>query len=256
MALVVPGYTPTDATTFNANGWGADVWSTTNGVSINGELNGHIQNANFAAGEELGPRHVRPGEGFRGEYAGTMETVDVVDLLFGSEDLDPAAAVPVPGTAKRVYVPWNASAVLYTVSCYVTNFRMRKGPATGQDAVWSGPEMLIKVAIDGVQVDCSIRKLPYTCYPEVNPGYAQWLFYRENLLSHHFDMTFLCCASTRSSATTKGFHDVVIKANVPTNTGYETMYPLYDTDPAALCDHDVMHRIRFGIRSASVLCFP
>lgn len=256
MALVVPGYTPTDGVLFNANGWGADVWSTTNGVSINGELNGHIQNANFAAGEQLGPRHIRPGEGFRGEYNGTQETVDVVDLLFGSGDIDPNAAVPVPGLSKRMYVPWNASAVLYTVSCYLTNFRMREGPASGGDPVWGGPEMSIVVFIDGSPVQTSIRKLPYTCYPVQNPGDANYLFDMENLMSHHFDMTFLCCASTRPGATTKGFHDVAVKANIPTNTGYEVMYPLYDTDAAAKCDHDVMHRIRFGIRSASVLAFP
>lgn len=255
MALVVPGYAPTNGAAFNANGWGGDVWSTTNGVSINGELNGHIQDANFAPGEQLGPRHVRPGEGFRGEYNGTPETIDVVDLLFGSGSLDPDAAVPVPGLSKRLYVPWNASAVLYTVSCYVTNFRMREGPAP-QDESWSGPEMSIKVFIDGAAVQCSLRKLPFTCFPVANPGDANWLFNHENLLSHHFNMTFLACASTRSSATTRGFHDVVVKANVPTNTGYEVMYPLYDGDAAAKCNHDVMHRIRFGIRSASILCFP
>lgn len=250
MATIVPGYVPVDGTPFDVAGWNATAWSLTNGVSLYGELNGHVQDANFAAGEKVYPRHIRPFEGFRETFDGAQETVDYHQFLFG-ESASEADWIPVAGASTRLYLGYAPFATLFRASCFVTNFRMRKGPASGQSLVVDGPEEYISLFIDGVRIPCTLRRLPITHWPEVNPGDAKWLMGRENVLSHHFDFTVF------RGAIGAGWHDVDIRVIVLQNLGLENLYALYENTTAlptlVPSQHNVTHRIRGGIRSASII---
>lgn len=245
MALIVYGYTPVNGDPLSTTGWNSDIWSTTNGVSVYGELNGHVQDANFTAGVQLYPRHIRPYEGFRSEFSGAMETLDFHDLLFGAS-VQESDWIPVPGASHRTYIPFG-TVLISRVSAFATNFRMRLGPASGQEAVTAGPESYVAMFVDGALVTNSIRRLPMTYWPLSNPGDADYLVQTENMLSHHFDFFAL------TGTVTAGWHDVDLRVLIVQNTGTEQLFPLYDSDATAKCAHTVTHRIRIGIRSASIL---
>lgn len=249
MGDITPPYTPTDGTVFNPSGWNGDFYSLTDGASVYGEMNGRIQDANFAAGQQVGARHVRPFEGFRSEFSGALETLDFHEPLFGSY-YHAKEFLPIPGASKRVYLPWSASAVVFRASCFVTNFRMRKGPAAGQDIVTAGPNMYVALFMNGALAAHTARRLPMTYFPVVNPGDADNLFCAENYLSHHFDLMDVFDSS--------GFPpmndvDVDLRVLVLENEGTEELFPLYDSDAQAKTTHSVTHRIRGGIRSASII---
>lgn len=254
MALVVPGYVPADGSLFNPGGWNGDIRSTTDGVSVFGELNGHIQNANIAAAEKVHARHIRPFEGFRAEWGGQLDTTDWYEILWGTEADITNGWLTVPGAARRIYVPWSASAAVFQASAFGSNLRMRQvsAPPGGQDPVPpSGPEMYIALFIDDVIVQSTIRRFPYSYYPETNPGTPGYFNSREQVLTHHFDFTIV------SAAIGQGYHDVAIKVQVPQNTGQESIYALYGGgDADQLCNHSVTHRIRLGVRAASIIAFP
>lgn len=246
MALVVPGYTPADGAAFNTSGWNTDMWSTTDGVSVYGEMNGHLQSANFDAAEKVQPRHIRPGEGFRSEFSGAPETLDFHQTIFGLSATE-SDWVPIPGASHRAYLGWTPTCTMLRASCFVTNFRMRQGPAAGQDPVVTGPEEYITLFVDGVRVPNTLRRLPISHWPDINPGDAKGLLGRETILTHHFDFMIL------SGAMTVGYHDVDIRVQVPQNLGSEQLFPLYNQAALAITTHSVTHRIRGGIRSASII---
>lgn len=254
MAIVVPGYVPADGSLFDPAGWNGDIRSTTNGVSVYGELNGHIEDANFDAGELIYPRHIRPFEGFRAEWGGQTDTTDWYELLWGTEVEATEGWLTVPGASRRIYVPWTSSVVVYQASAFGSNLRMRQvtTPPGGQNPVApSGPNMYIALFVDDVLSTATLRRFPYSYYPQVNPGTPEYFNSREQVLTHHFD--FLALGANVAA----GYHDVAIKVQVPQNTGQEEIYALYGGgDADQLCTHSVTHRIRLGIRAASIIALP
>lgn len=254
MAIVVPGYVPADGALFDPTGWNGDIRSTTNGVSVFGELNGHIQNANIAAGELVHARHIRPLENFRAEWGGQTDTTDWYELLWGTDYDVTNGWLAVPGASRRIYCPWDATAAVLQVSAFGSNLRMREvsAPPAGPDPVPpSGPNMYIAMFIDDVRERSTTRRFPYSYYPSINPGTPEYFNTREPVMTHHFDLVKV------NLLMTKGYHDVALKIQIPQNTGKESMYALYAGGAAdQLCDHSVTHRIRLGIRAASIIAFP
>lgn len=253
MADVVPGYVPVDGALFNPSGWNTDLRSTTDGVSVYGELNGHIQDENFAAGTGIiNSRHIRPLEGFRSEWGGQVDTTDWYELLWGTA-YDPDAWLFVPGAARRVYVPWDASVVQYQCSAFGTNFRTREYNGVPPDGapVYTGPLMYVCMFVDGVRIAHTQRVLPYSAWPLANPGTPNYFKTIEQYLSHHFDLVHM------AGPVSKGWHDVSLAVQVLQNLGQETMYALYAGGAAdQLTPHSVTHRLRLGIRAASILALP
>jgi hypothetical protein len=239
----------------NPAGFNTNVYSLVNGQSIGGELNGHVQDANLAVGQTIESRHIRPYEGHRGEWAGSVTTLDFYEHLFGTV-AEEADWIMVPGASKRVYCPWPAHVGVYQVSAFISNFRMREvsapPPVTDpQVYVWdNAPHMYISMFIDGVRQGHTLRRLPTTYYPVAGFGDPNYLYGRENVLTHHFDLVAV------TGDMSPGWHDVSLAVLIPQNTGLELIYPLYDTDAAAKTDHDVTHRIRIGIKAASILALP
>lgn len=249
MADVVPAYVPANGALFDPAGWTTDMHSATAGVSLYGELNGHIEDANFAAGSAIiNARHVRPFESFRAEWGGAMDTQDWFEHLFGmTYNVNDWLAVP--GAARRIYVPWAPIATQYHVSAFGTNLRMREvssPPPVEGAAVYAGPQMMIAMFVDNVLVEHTKRLFPYSYYAAVNPGTPNYLTTRENVLTHHFDLVHV------SGATAVGWHDVGLRVQILQNTGVERIFPLYDGAATAV-DHSVTHRIRLGIRAASIM---
>lgn len=253
MALVVPGYVPADGTVFNPTGWNTDMHSTTNGVSVYGELNGHLQDANFTAGQQMKPRHIRPFEAFRAEWGGQTDTTDWYEMLFG-DSYDDRSWLTVPGASRRVWVPWASSCTVFQASAFGSALRMRQvsAPPGGQSPVDPvGPDIYIALFVDDVFQQATLRRLPYSYYPVVNPGTPNYFTAREMVLTHHWDFVVM------SGAIGKGYHDVAIKVQVLQNTGVESIYAAYGGgDADQLCDHSVTHRLRLGIRAASIIAFP
>lgn len=251
MAQITYGYTPTTGAVFSPSGFNADIYSNTSGVSVYGELNGHLQDDNFDATFLVEPQHVRPNEGFVARSDGQLDTVEYFDLLFGtSTNTSENEWIKVCGT--RLYVPWEAQAVLFTVSAFLTNQRSRETtdphPAV---AVWGGPEMYVRMNIDGTGVDHTRRSLPYTQYPINNPGDAEVMRSREDILSHHFDLTHLATGGSRIDP---GWHDVSLEIFIPRTQGVENLTPQYENAPK-LAEYLVRHKIKFGIRKASIIAF-
>ena len=251
MADVIPAYDPANTVAFSAGGWNGDFASVTNGTSLYTEVNGRLQDANFGAGEQVFSRHIRPYEGFRSEFSGATETVDFHEHLFGTE-YRVTDWLPVPGASKRLYVPWHATLIVFRASIFCTNFRIRKNTAPFST---TAPDMYIGIFCDGVLATGSIRQLPVTYYPTYDPptfvsNYGLHLWGHENVLSQHFDFIEI---KNAGADTLPGDHDVDIRVMVLQNTGVEKLYPLYNETVVSLTDHSVTHRIRGGIRSASLI---
>lgn len=256
MADVVPGYVPTNGTVFNPAGWNSNLHSTTDGVSVYGELNGHLQDANFAGGETIKPRHLRPFEGFRASWGGQTDTTDWFEHLYGTE-FNNADWLYVPGATRRMYVPYSGR-VLFQVSAFGSNMRLRQveTPPAPDDPTPTGPDMYVAMFVGGPDADPqpvghSLRPLPYTYYPLAATGDPGYFLSKELVLTQHWDLVHLV------EDATPGWYDVTMAVNIPQNIGKEVIYALYgggDTDQ--LTDHDVVHRIRLGIRAASIIAFP
>lgn len=251
MADITLGYIPTNGLVFNPTGWNTDMWSSTNGISIYGELNGHIQEANFAAGQQVDARHIRQFEGFRAEWSGDRQTQDWYQLVF-SPTYSEAAFVMLPGCAKRVYIPWGSGATnMFHVSAFASNYRMRQAttPEPQDIELVNGPEMYVAMFVDGAIVAHSRRSFPTTWYPSNLTGAANTVYTRESVMTQHYDLVDL------RNGLDEGWHDVAFGLLILPNTGVEKLYPLYDGGVSAV-NHSVMHRIRFGIRAASIVCLP
>lgn len=251
MADITLGYIPTNGLVFNPTGWNTDMWSSTNGISIYGELNGHIQEANFAGGQQVDARHIRQFEGFRAEWSGDRQTQDWYQLVF-SPTYSEAAFVMLPGCAKRVYIPWGSGATnMFHVSAFASNYRMRQATSPEPQAIElvNGPEMYVAMFVDGAMVAHSLRSFPTTWYPSNLTGAAKTVYTRESVMTQHYDLVDF------RNALDEGWHDVALGLLILPNTGVEKLYPLYDGGVSAV-NHSVMHRIRFGIRAASIVCLP
>lgn len=251
MAQITYGYTPTTGAAFSPSGFNSDIHSLTSGVSVYGELNGYLQDDNFDASFLVEPQHIRPNEGFVAKEDGQLDTVEYFDLLFGtSSNTADNEWIKVSGT--RVYIPWEAQAALYMITAFLTNQRQREttdpAPATSE---WGGPEMYIRMNIDGSGIDHTMRSLPYTQYPSNITGSAETIWSQEHVLSHHFDLTHL---ATGGSRVDPGWHDVSIEIFIPRTQGVENLTPQYENTPK-IAEYLVRHKIKFGIRKASIIAF-
>ena len=248
MADVTYGYTPTNGVAFNVGGWNSDIRSTTNGVSIYGELNGNIEDANFAAGVEFVAAQYKPNEVHLSVDGGELTVRDFHDDLFGSQTSNANWAI-VPGAAHRVYIPWNADAVMFNVSAFMTNWRQRETTdSTPASLVAGGPEMYVRMAVDDDPKAHTKRPFPYTAYPDTNPGTAVGYSYRVQSLTQHIDLCHL------ETSVTKGWHSVRLEVLIPRTHGLEHIVPIYKASPKH-ADHFVRHHIRFGIRRAGIIAF-
>lgn len=251
MADITLGYTPADAVAFDTAGWNTDMWSSFGGTSIYGELNGNIQDANLAAGEQVNARHIRQFEGFRAEWGGATDTQDWYQLVF-ADTYSTTAFIMLPGCARRMYIPWGAGTVnMFHVSAFASNFRIREASTpTPQDAEYiGGPTMYVAMFIDGEIATHTIRKLPTTWYPTNTTGAANSFYPRESVTTQHYDL--VDCRDGIAA----GWHDVAMGLIILPNTAVENIFPMYDTAVTAVA-HTSMHRIRFGIRAASIVSLP
>lgn len=253
MAQINYSYTPTAGVVFDRSGWNTDIWSTKDGESVYGELNGHLQDANMDAAFLVQPEHIRPGEGHVSCEGSGQETLTYLDTLFGTKGIsavDTGDWLVVAGAAQRLYVPWDANGVVFNVSAFLTNQRQREttdpNPAV---AVWGGPEMYVCLLIDGELKMHTLRPLPYTYYPNTNPGTADSYSVREMVLTHHFDLLHL---ATSGAEVASGYHDVALAILIPQTQDQEKLVPRYKQLPK-LALHAARHRIRFGIRSARII---
>ena len=240
-------YTPADGVLFSVSGWNGDVRSTSGGVSIYGELNGRLSNANLASGEELGAWAFKPGEPHMGAEAGELVVRDYHDDLFG-QDTSPGADswLVVAGTALRVYVPWQAAAVMFNVSAFMTHWRQREtDDSTPAVLVAGGPQIYVRMAVDGSPKSHTKRPLPYSAYPNTNPGAAGTMAYRVNVVPQHSDLVHM------ETSVAAGWHSVRLEVLIPRTTGKEDIKPLYDTTTDVT--HFVRHHVRVGCRRAMIV---
>jgi hypothetical protein len=251
MAQITYDYVPADGNLVDITGWNGDIWKLTAGKSIYGELNGHFQDANFVVGAQVQPQHIRPNEGHAAVQAGGTETLDFVDLLFGTTDSPTDADWLVVGTSgTRVYMPWDSTAATYSVAAFLTNQRQREiTDPTDPDHVVSGPEMYVRMRIDGTGIPHTLRKFPYTYTPASVPGEAKSMNSREAVLTHHFDLVHL---ATDGVHVTKGWHNVSLEVLIPRTQDQESLLPLYKTGTKYV-PFSLRHRIRFGVRRATII---
>lgn len=248
MADITYGYIPADGVAFSISGWNTDVRSTTGGVSLLGEMNGRLSDANLAAGVTLPAGRYKPGEVHVGAVGSERTTRDFYDSLFGADPTPGADAwLVVPGPAARFYLPWAADAVLCQAAAFLTNWRQREttdpSPA---GIVTGGPEMYVRMAVDGSPLAHTRRPLPYTAYPANNPGNADSMVSRVSVLTQHLDLVHLM------TGVAAGWHSVRLEILIPRTMGRETLVPLYFSHPE-VAEHYVRHHVRLGVRHATLI---
>lgn len=249
MSIINLPYIPVDGDPFDVSGWNADIKSDNPASSILGEMNGLLDNQNLAAGEKITARVIKPGEGFVTAFDGESTTRVFYDDTFKqvapfSED----EWLVVPGGSHRVYVPWTPTAVSFNVGGFCTNLRMRETTDPDPDvAQYGGPDMFIRLRCNGHIIGHTKRSFPFTWYPNNNPGKADSLSAREQVLTHSFDLNHV------SLTATAGWQTVRLEVLVPRTQGVENILPLYRDSALAQADHYVRHRLRFGIRRALIV---
>lgn len=262
MADITPPYVPVDGATFNPDQWNRDVDSTAGAESIYGELNGRLSDANFAAGARIRPEHPKPLETFRWRKDTLPTTLDFHQDLFNPADSDsdtPATNidpfVQVAGCATRLFLPYNASVVIYQVSCFYSVFQMRQRES-GHDEVRTGPTSQFKVYIDDEHLQYTQRRTPRTYWPiqiGVPAASSPAPLTRENWLTQHFDIAhFVYPGAADASRALAGWHQVDLRLYVAPNKGVEEFSPPFKPTKGNIT-YPIKHRVRVGIRSARIL---
>lgn len=247
MASVNFTYTPADGVLFSVSGWNGNIRSTTSGVSIYGELNGGLVDANVAVGETFGAWAFKPGEPHKGAEAGELVVRDYHDDLFG-QDTAPSndSWLVVAGTALNIYVPWEAKAILWNISAFMTHWRQRETADSTPAVLQSGgPEIYVRMSVDGDPKEHTRRPFPYTAYPTVNPGDAGTMTYHVNVLPQHIDLVHL------ETNVAQGWHSVRLEILIPRTQGVESIKAIYETTTDV--DHFVRHHVRIGCRRAMIV---
>jgi hypothetical protein len=108
--------------------------------------------------------------------------------------------------------------------------------------------MFIRMRVDGSGIGHTRRSFPYSYSPTVFPGSATGYTSREAVLTQHFDLVHV---ATSGAKTLKGWHDVALEVLIPKTQDQENLVPLYEK--SGLDAFSLRHRIRFGIRKASII---
>lgn len=236
------------------------VTSGTNGESLLGEMNGHLEwPANFEVGFKVRSVHVKPGAVFRSAQEGDTGTQDWTDALFApsdgvdesSEDNPPTGPkfVSIPGTGAHVYLPYDYSAVMYRVSVFITDFRMREYIDQGTIGT---PQIFLQMRIDGDGLQSTLCKLPET-YRFNDGNNKQYLTNYESLNTRYFDFSYLSINGADSYCT-KGWHRLSLATRIVPNGGEETLCKPFKTAGATIT-YDVGQRLRIGIRNARAMAY-
>lgn len=259
MAVVTLPYVPTDGTTLNPDQLNRNWHSAVAGESLYGTLNGNIEGANMDAAFRIRPEHVRPGETFRAREEHGMETLDYYDDLWPSPDSSGQKQwVPIAHVGSRLYVPWDCTCVLYSVSIFYTVFRVRERAIDDGTDVRTGPDIQLALYIDDVRLSYTRRECPITYWPsDTASADAVYLTERESVQTQHLDLQHLSIAGSVDDAQTKaGYHDVSLRLYMPANIGQENLRPPFVDSGLSRIVWDMSHRFRCGIRSARVTAFP
>lgn len=248
MADVTYAYTPTDGVLFSVSGWNGDLRSTTPGASIYGELNGGLQDENLDPATLLGASRYKRGEPHTYASGSEQVTRDYYDDLFGTDQTPPDEAwLVVPGAATRFYLPWQAKAVVYNVAAFISNWRQRETTDPSPVGIESGgPEVYLRLAVDGQALAHTKRPLPYTAYPAQNPGNAESMVSRVSVLTQHLDLVHM------ATGVAKGWHSLRLELLIPRTLGRENLVPLYKSLPTVE-EHYVRHHVRVGVRRATMI---
>ena len=264
MADITYPYTPTNGSVLDVDGLNQDLHSLVDGESIYGELCGNLQAVNLASSFRVRPEHLRPHETARGRQEHSVQTVDFWDLGWPTQDPDADVEdklwVPVAGAQSRVYVPWDASVVLYDLSAFYTVFRTRERPEVDKATEEKvGPDIQLIMYVDNQRLSYTRRETPDTYAPnDLSDPTPQRLKEYEQFRTQHVNLVHLAIqgSETDDSMTRQGYHDVSLRICVPRNQGVEQLRkPFEDDGLGGRIYYRLSHRIRFGIRSARVLAF-
>lgn len=264
MAAITYPYTPANGSVLDVDGLNQDLHSLVDGESIYGELCGNLAAANLASSFRVRPEHLRPHETARGRAEYSPQTIDYWDQGWPTTPASTGEQeklwVPVAQAQARVYVPWDASVVLYDVAAFYTVFRTREREIVGQDTdEKGGPDLELVMYVDNGRLAHTKRETPMTYAPDdLSDPTPQRLLSYEQYRTQHVNLIHMAISGSETDheQTTAGYHDVSLRLFAPQNLGAERLRkPFADDGVGGRIDYRLSHRIRFGIRSARVLAF-
>ena len=228
MATVELPYTYVRGETLDASGHNRNAFSLDPGKGVYSEPNGGIDGVNLSSAFEITADLVQPEQATFARASGAVSTLDNmgdVNLCDQDDSVDATLrSQSLPGCGLRVYLPFDASMVLWEVSFFwhCSRFKLPDKATTGSDT-WpadakQSSKIITKLVVDGVVQDYTRREYPPTLFQNdhevlfVNSGTnnrvnKQGLLSTERALSQQRDISHLALTASEVSA---GWHEVAL----------------------------------------------
>jgi hypothetical protein len=211
-------------------------------------LNGRVSLANFQVGTQITSRMIQPGKVGRGHSAGASQPLDYFQDAWTTSE----RWYNVAGAAKVFHTPYACSVAWLYVSVFAQIWRQRGALSGG---VWAlPPTMKVRMALDGVGVEHTVRPLPETVFFSSAKSYHSG--YDFSLAREERGTRFLnLFAQVHDLAA--GEHEVSLQMYLARNAGKEELK--IDGGAAAskvpLGEYSAGGRVRVYTRLAQVITF-
>jgi hypothetical protein len=220
MATVVLPYTYVKGAVLDATGHNRNSFSLTPGEGVYSEPNGGLDGANLSSTFTVNQDLVQPEQVTFARAAGARSTLDNMgDVNLCDQDGSVDATLEsqaLPGCGLRVYLPFDASMVLWEVGFFWHCSRfMLPDAATEQGAFPQSSKIITKLMVDGVAQDYTRREYPPTLFQNYHQesfvdngiarSYQQELRTTERAMSQYRDISHLALTASEVSA---GWHEL------------------------------------------------
>jgi hypothetical protein len=262
--------TYTDNQVLNTEGHSKNVYDADGNTGIMSESNGGLGTNNLDANFVAHAEHVFPETVAFGRQEGMTEPIQCFSDKYGSQMTTTASIIgsggryrdfirPIPGCGIRVYLPYDASVVLWQWSYFINPQLIMAVPGCGTYFSASDPDAVtfngfLALKRDGVLIESTIRGLPPSLFynnsetdsghgrlddESVLPGFRS----RTARASVWRDMHYL---DTSASYLAKGWHDIQLCMHLEHTAISSTITDNQDTGAFASNDNVFNHTLIRG----------
>ena len=214
MAVIIPATTYPDGASLSISNHNTNVFSTTVGSGVMSEPNGNLQSANLTPGFTVRAEHVMSEEAVFARADRSLFPYDVYNNAFGHREDETRSYVALGGLNHRVYLPYNASVLIWQWSYFISVWRPYLSSGGEETTVGNQniPDLVVRVYFDGTFISAFTRAFPVTA----NVWYDRTGTADDDLVSSFDDQNAIWLDNAKMvNSATKGFHELSVRVFMP-----------------------------------------